>query len=313
MPPLSEVLDALTYAVLPAAAAAGVVFAAVAKLAPCRFAVAAGALALAAGFLAGNHFRGAVEFRLDPERRLTPAELGVALRDTFVPPTEEDAPLPPPARYWLPWTAALALVGGLVARALRPAAAWPVRVALAGLAAALAVSPDLRGTAPWLLPLLAAVILGEWAVLERVGQGAADGRLRLVPPAAMSLAFFGASVVLLHAHSARFADTATILLASLAAVAVAAWLLRADPSAAAPGAAVALPGLILAGHQDTSSAVPAASFALTAVAPLALGLLLLPAARTRPRTAIIGTAALLVSLLAAGVVLAARAESLSFE
>ncbi|MGC1274851.1 MAG: hypothetical protein WBC44_14180 [Planctomycetaceae bacterium] len=318
MPPLAEVIDTLLKVVLPATCAAAIVFVLVAKLAPARLAPAAAALALMVGFVAGNHWRGAVEYRLDSERLLTPADLAQAFRDTFVPPQSEDAPLPPPSRYWLPWTAGLALLGGLAARAVPAFAGWSIRIALAGLATALAVTADLREGVPWFTPAFFAVVLAEWLVLERLAgqpRREVDERSFAKPwlaPAAACATFVAASIVLLHAHSARFVDIATIMAASLGTIALLAWLTKTDPASVAPGVAVMLPGLMLVGYQDTFSEVPTASFATIALAPLSLAALLLPRLRSS-RGATSLAVATFFTVLAIGVSLAVQAESLSFE
>lgn len=313
MPPVSEIKDAIVYAVLPAAVTAFVVFIGVAKLNWKPSAVIAGALALALGFIAGNAFRGAVEYRLDFEQPLTPMALGQAVLDTFVPPQDEDAPIPPPARYWLPWTTGLALLVGLLTFRLKPSLRWLIRAALAGFAASLAVPIEIRAGMLWSVPVLSAVILGEWFVLDQLAS-VEEERLRLLPPLAGVMVFGGASIVLLHAHSARFVDIATIMAASLAAIVCAAWLLRCDPSGVVPGIAVALPSLMLVGQQDTFSAVPTASFVLIGLAPLLLAPCLTGGIR-RFRPTIVWSIgiALLAAPVAVAVALAAANESLSFE
>lgn len=322
MPPLSEVVDALMKVVLPASIATAVAFALVARLATGRGSLAAAALALAVGFVAGNHLRGAVEFRLDSERLLTPGELGRAFWDSLVPPQAEDAPIPPAPRYWIPWTAGLALLGGIAAGAVHPAAAWSIRMAFSGLAAAMAVSADLRQSLPWLVPLLFVVILVEWTVFERLGQAEMRGKepkpddrgqpgYSWLFPVTACATFLAASVVLLHAHSARFVDIATIMAACLGTIAVVGWLLKASTSGAAPGAAVVLPALMLSGQQDTFSEVPNASFALVALAPVTLTPLIWPRLRNSRRATALVLAAF-AGVVMLGTALAVRAESLSF-
>ena len=73
-----------------------------------------------------------------------------------------------------------------------------------------------------------------------------------------------------------------------------------------------LPGLMLVGHQDTFSEVPIASFATIALAPLTLAPLLLPNVR-RSHWGLPLSVGLLLAMLALGIGLAMRAESLSFE
>jgi len=317
MPPLNLILDALTHAVLPAAVAAFAVFAFVLATAPPPARIAAGALALTAGFLAGNQFRGAIEYRIDLERSLTLSQLSRAAFATVVPPGEEDGePAPTPsAYYWLPWTGGLALFAGFLALLqARAAAAWALRIFAAGVTTALAVPPELRSESPWIVPLFAAVVLGEWTVLERLLVATTPPRCRFGPALAGVAPFAAAAVVLLHAHSARLADVAVILAVALGAIAAAAFAFRADSSSVAPGVATALPFLMLSGYYDTFSEVPAAAFALVAASPIALGPLLLSRIRKLgARRWLVVAAFLATSPLLIAVILAARVESLSFE
>lgn len=124
--------------------------------------------------------------------------------------------------------------------------------------------------------------------------------------------FLAAGAVLLHAHSARLTDLATIVAGSYFGVALAAWWTGAGVRGAAPIAAVSLPGLMLVGQQSTYSEVPVAGFALVALAPLALAPLLLVPSRLRRARTLAGLG-LLLATVAAAVFLAAWSEPLSFE
>ena len=145
MPPVSEIQDALVSAVLPSVVTACLVFFVIGKLTSKRYSVAAGAIALASAFVVGNAFRGAVEFRLDSERLLTPAALGQAVLDTLDPPQGEDAPIPPPTRYWIPWSAALALLGGLLTFRLKPSLRWPICAIYSGARRSVRAALDRNG------------------------------------------------------------------------------------------------------------------------------------------------------------------------
>lgn len=316
MPPLPLVLDAITHIVLPAAIASAAVFVLVAVTAPPPARLAAGALALAAGFLAGNHFRGAIEYRIDPDQSLSLRQLGRAAFATVVPPDEaEDAEPTPLAYYWLPWTGGLALFAGFLARMQRRGTvAWLYRLTTVAVTTALAVPPELRSEMPWVVATFAGAILPTWVVLERLAVDETAPRLRLGPAAAGSAAFVGAAVVLLHAHSARLSDVAVILSVSLAVIAVAAFLFRVDPSSVAPGIATSLPSLMISGYYDTFSEVPPAAFAVVAASLLPLSVLLLPRVRKlRGRRWHPLATALAAAPLLTAVGLAMRAESLSFE
>jgi hypothetical protein len=319
LPPASEVLEVLRLAVLPALGVAGVVCAVVWRLAPKRGAAVGAALALALGVLAGNYFREAVAFRLEPDRPLTLSDLRVSATHALKrqpaaqgPAAEEAAPTSPPTWYWLPWSAGLALLAGLGARLpkLPLTVAWALRLLAVFIVARLLVPAEVAGGAAWPVLLFAAVVLFQWGLLEQLARQAPGGWL----PLGLSGVSFAAAVVLLHAHSARLTDLATLLCAALAGIAVVGWVLGRDPGGAMPAVAVALPGLLLIGQQETFSELPWTSFALVALAPLALSPLVLPwLNRLRGWGLVVIVLALLLVPAVAGVALAAQAEPLSFD
>jgi hypothetical protein len=263
--------EVLAYALLLPLLAAGAVLAAASRMGKGGRAVGAVA-AVVAGFLVGNHFREAAEYRIDSEH--------------------------PPARYWLPWAALLAAGVGPVARSSRL-----TRALVAVLVARLLVPPDL----PWLWAAFAAAVLAEWELLDAFGEGSGSWL-----PLGLGLVFLAAGAVLIHAHSARLTDLATIVAGSTFGLAVAAWWTGADVRSALPIAAVSLPGLMLVGQQSTYSEVPTASFALAGLAPLALALLLVLPQRLRGARTFAGLG-LLLAAVGVAVFLAACAEPLSFE
>jgi hypothetical protein len=338
MPPLREALDVLIGAVLPALAVAAVLFRVGLWLAPKRGAAAAAALALLAGTFVGNHLRGAATFRLDPETPLTLTALrealGRSLAAKYEPPpqgatavevTEEELsfdepkpeeakappppPPPPPPRYWLPWLVALALLIGVLARPLPFWLAPLPRGAVCALAAWLLVPPALREARWWAVPAFGAAAWGAWELLDHRARRNPGGWL----PLGLALVAFTAGAVLVHAHSARLMDLAVVLGAALAGLALEAALQRADVGGAAGGVALALPGLMLVGQQETFSQVPVAGFLLPALAPLALAVLFAPPFnRLSGRAqALVGVALLLLPALV-GFALAARVESVDF-
>jgi hypothetical protein len=311
LPPFELVLEIGFQAFLVPFAVAAAVAILAARCPRCGGQAVRGALALVAAFLAGNYFRQAVEFGFGPDRPFAPAEfLRMAWR-ALVTTGAPEVPLLP-ARYWLAWATLLGIVAELSVshRCVKPVAAWVVRALATGVASRLLVPPDLREELPWLWPALFASILGSWWLIENVNR---DSRAGWLAPglAGLSLA---AATVLIHAHSARLTDAATILAGGWSGVAVAAYWRRTHPGCTAPVAAIGLPALMLVGQQSTFSEVPTASFVLVALAPLALLPLVFVKAERRQgwRFAIAGWLLLLVPAGLA-VLLAMRAETLSFE
>jgi hypothetical protein len=283
MPPPDLVLDALLYAVLPAALVAAVLTAAAAWLGGAKFAPAGAALGLAGGVL-----------------------LGGWLRDTLT--------LEAGTSAWnrLPWAALAALAVGLAARwpRLPRLAGWPLRALAAVAAAWWVVPPEVRSEVTWLPAALAAVMLAEWALLEPLAARPPGGSV----PLALALTAFVAATVLICANTARLTDAATVLAAALGGVAVVSWWRRSDAGSAVPGVVVLLPGLLLMGQQTTYSEVPWQAFATAAGAPLVLAVTLLPPLHSwqGTRLHLLRWALLLVPLAIAGG-LAVQSGELEFE
>jgi hypothetical protein len=172
---------------------------------------------------------------------------------------------------WLPLTTLAALVVAAIAHLpwVGMGIGWGLRGAIAANAGWLLTPAELRGEHIWAPIALGGVILAEWAVLEAL---AGKGRVPLLA----ALAAVAASVVLIYAASLRFNQFALTLAGSLAGIGIVAAALRAQASAAAAGAVVVLPALLLAGWFELDSEVPTASFALVGLAPLVLAPALLP-------------------------------------
>lgn len=277
----------------------------------CGGPIAGGALAFVAAFLAGNFFRHAVEFRFDADLPFALVEFFRAAWRSLVAAGDPETPLLP-ARYWLPWVTLVGIVADLLVshRRVPATAAWIVRALVIVAATRLLVPPSLREEIPWLWPALFAAILGNWLLLDYFSRTSRADWLPL-GFAGLSLA---AATVLIHAHSARFTDIATILAGAWFGIAAVACWRRNDLGSTAPVAAISLPALMLAAQQLTFSDVPTASFTLVALAPLALFPLIFVKAEHRQswRFVIAGWALLLVPAGIA-VALAMRAETLSFE
>jgi hypothetical protein len=280
LPPRQEVLDALGYAVAPAAGAAAAVF---------------GGFSVVAWLVAR---------RLPFDwRRLTPlaAALSVAAAlaaGNFAAGTGAPFPWVPAGRpwHWAWWAFGLAVAVELVARfpgvgvgvghllqgtAAGVIAAFVVPAAVApapGAPSAVhadADDPDVLATQRqlrWMIPAFALAVAVQWAVVDAVGRRAPGGSTA----AAVAAAANGAAAILLHAESLGFMNATTFLFAGLAAVAVLAWLTGTDAGAAAAVATVPVGVLLLLGRYLRDSAVPTSSFLLVGLAPMLLGLFLLP-------------------------------------
>jgi hypothetical protein len=239
LPWLEQTKELVLWAVLPALAVAIVVTAGVALLGGAKQATLAGALALAAAAAVGFWCCATV-------------------------------PLVPGESAWnrLPWAALGALWVGRVARLpnMEPAAGWLLRAAAAVLITLLVVPSSLRSQHDWLAPGFAALVFALWVTLDYQAATMPGGLVSLL----LAVVLAGAGGVLIHAGSALFMNVAMVLASALAGIAVVAWWFRLDVGGAMPGAAVMLPGLLLAGHQETFSELPWHVFALPVLAPLLL-------------------------------------------
>ena len=282
MPPLELLLDVFAYGFLAPALAAGAVLWLSLWFCRDRAAPLGLALALLAGLATGNWFR-----------------------DVF--------PFVPQHAGW-PWLPALtiAAMGAELTVHVRVVPRFMVgllRVASACLAAYVLVPANLRSQALWGGVLLAAMILCEWLVLGRRAQQSRNGWVPLV--AALALA--AAAIVLIHAHSARLSDAATMASASFTAIAAIVWLRPVEAGVVAAASSVLLPGLLLSAYAETFSDVPVASFLLVAVSPLTLAAsCLLPRKRLHVRVVRLVELVLFLTSLLAAVGLAMRAEPLEW-
>jgi hypothetical protein len=324
MPPWNEIWSALRLVIGPALGASLAVMLLVRLLAGEKCAPLAAALAVAAGFFTGNYFREAFAWRIDSDRVLNTKDLRLVLgwslegkppppeeeSDESAAPKEEPPPIPP-ARYWLPWLAALAMLIDLMTRlpGMPTNLSWIARTLIAVLTGRLLTPAYLRAEAPWMPWLLTLTILVEWAVLCALTRQWKDG----TAPLGIALCLAAAGVVMLHAHSARMTDLALLWFAALVGVAAVSWWRPGDCGAALAGAAVFLPGLLLNTQQETFSNVPERSFIFAGLAPLACLPMLLSfvARQQRWRRWILG-ATLPFAVATYAVILAARAEKLQF-
>lgn len=248
----------------------------------------ASALALAAGILTANHFRDAMPLRFDDDRAFAWSDfrkaLGWSLEGRPATPKlesqegdeqQEDDLRVPPSRYWLPWMAFFSAAVGLLCRLpFVPSRAVLVIWTVTALFAARLLTPAfLRMDAPWLSWALGLVILLESAVLSELTRRWHDCTVA----AGLAICFGAASMVLLQAHSARMMEMAMFFVPAFISIILVAWKLRGDIGGAVPAAAVFLPSVLLIGKQETFSEVPMSAFLLSALAPLALAPMVLPA------------------------------------
>lgn len=318
LPPLKDVLDALAHAVLPAAGAAALACAAVLLLGR-RAGALASAGAVAAGFACAN-------FALDPDGK--PPALDTTWRLVpWVPAADA------PGYHWLARAALLLVLVGLAARWVGLLAAralperrrwlaevlvWVPRVACTIVAASWLVRGTAAAAEEWALLRwqLAAATLALWLVLD--SQARSEGGATVA--ALLGASLFAGAGVLLYSHNARFMELAVIggaALFGVAAVSGAARAAGAHPiatSGAVPFAALLLPGLVLGTRPShAENLVPAASFWLAALAPLALVPFLIPRLARQNRWLVLALRALLVLIpLAVALALANEHETLPF-
>ena len=287
-PPLDEVLAALQQVMLPAAGASAFLFAAVVTLG--RWAVLPGAaVAVAVGMVAGNWATGPlpVEAGSSPYEHLpryTLTLLAAGVLSQLVPTVAE--------RLERMKSYRVALVVTL----------WVARAVAVALLAADVIPGD-SGTP---LALFVAVTVSIWFALDQLDS--AEG----VTLAGLTSLLAGG--VCLYAHVARFLDVATFTGSALLGVAVVAAAARVDARGAIPAFVGMIPGLMLSCHAYSASDVPAASYALIALAPLVLLPWAIPALARRsgpwPRLARLGC--VLLPLFVA-LVLAGQVETLPWD
>jgi hypothetical protein len=281
-----------------------------------RLAPLAAALALVAGVVAGNHFRQGeiISWWLDdappPHVGQLLGMIGRTLEGTASQAEEVVAGQHlrvPASRFWLPYLAAVAMLVELIAAWSTNLAGplWAMRMAFAVFAARMLTPPDMRISLPAVPWALSAVIFFQWAVLTSLARNWQSSSV----PCIAAVCAIAAAIVILHAHSARLAETALLLGLSLFAVATVSCALSCDTSPVVAAAAVFIPGLLLSAFDETFSSVPVTSFALAACAPLALAITLAVGGRTTgwKRPALVLVLPGVVAALA--VVLAAASES----
>jgi len=203
---------------------------------------------------------------------------------------DPDRPLFPRFRgqYLLLFLFLLAQIDGVLARSdgVPGWGKWRLRLGLGLIAAIFLVPAGLHLTWPqeyagWPYPFRAwawsltaftlAVALG-WAGSAKAAQQAPGGSVGF----GLAAALFGASIVILHGHTASIAEAITIPAAALVGIAIVAAIARVEVTGALPGLCVMLPACLLIGATEADSEVPSYAFALAGLAPLTVGLMALP-------------------------------------
>jgi hypothetical protein len=307
IPPAADVLGPLQAAVLPGAGGAALVV--VLFLAAGRWAGALGAaLAAAVGFAWANYTFAAASW--DDTGRLLPWKV------------EPNAP----AWHWLARAGLLLVLVGLPSRWVGLVAArslperrwwgasllvWAPRVAAVAVVGRWLATDKVADLLGWPVVIFSAVMLLQWVILD----GLARSDRGAEAAAYQSAALLAAGTVMLYSHSAKFAEIGIALGCALFVVAIATAVGRLNASGAVPAGVAVLPGLALAARPSLpDSAVPAASFWLVTLAPLALTPFLVPRlGRQNGWPARIARAVLVLTPLAIAVALAADREKLPWE
>ena len=280
IPPISEVTDALMHAVIPSFGATVAVGGILASLWGRRAGLLTAALAFASGILAGNFFRGCFVFGFQPDTvfRLTDLVRGIGSVILWQTPLVDSGEsvsfyFPAAGRYWIPWAALMTTVSG-IASSLYNRSRWiphVIRILVSMMAARMVVPAGLTVTTPAVGLIVGIGIVLIWTIAEWRSARVPIG----VTSAAAGLASLGAAAVLLHAHSARLTDIATLVAFATFGIAALAILGqgRLDPAGAGPATAVFLPGVLISGYHETFSSVPIFAFVLPALGVVSVGLL----------------------------------------
>jgi hypothetical protein len=201
-------------------------------------------------------------------------------------PFQETFPLVPDGKWWH-WgllAVGLALVVEFAARTpVVPVGVGHLfRGAAAGVIASAVLPPDWqKGEVRWILPLTAAVMAAQWAMLDTVSRRNPGGTLA----ACLSLVTGGVACVAIHDEQARFTDFATFLAAALGVLAVGGWVTRADTGSAAAVAVIPVLTVLMMTRDSvppyepewmSHPPVPVPAYWLVGLAPLVLGVFLIP-------------------------------------
>ncbi|VTR99086.1 hypothetical protein [Tuwongella immobilis] len=280
MPPLSLILDNLRNVILPAFLPSLAVMLLGWAILGVRFSRWWGGLAVIAGLMVGNHSTEALS--------LTPGNSALT--------------------WILPLTGLAILVGMLASVPQIPRIVGELlRLGVAVFAAQKLTPSDLQSQVPGLMLMVVVAIYGLQSIAAAVDRQRPGGAIVAchVLPAGMLAG------VLIFAHSNRMMDAAHLLFASLAGVMLLAWYRKPMIGPALAASSIMLPGLALAGIDQTFSEVPKIAFVLPAIAPILAGIVLLPKLKTlSPKWGVIVLLLAVLSVAGTGLGLAIQHESL---
>jgi len=216
---------------------------------------------------------------------------------------------------WLPRIAAGVMLVGFVGRLPQVPRLdrWTLYALASGVAAWMLTPTDVQAATPWAVWLFGGTFFVEWVVLDALAEAAPGGAVAL----GVALVLFAGGFVVLCAGWGSVSEAAIRMGFGFVGLVLVAWWFRVDVGTAAPAGLEFVMGLLFAGYNNLESKVPLTSFLLPALAPLA-GVMLLPLlllSDSRRRSFLLQTLFLLFILIPVivAVVLAVRAEPLSFE
>ncbi len=313
LPPIKMMLDTFQLSVLPAAGGAAIVMS-LFLLGGKRFAALGSAVAVVFGFVWSN-------FKLS---NLNPSDPITWENSSRLLPWK---PVGTAAGWqWVALAALVLLVVGLVSRWVGLLATrylpernawgahllvWAPRIAAVAVVGYWLTLGKAAEAWPGLWPITSAVMFCIWVSLDGVARNEAGAEVT----AYLAAALFATAAVLIHAHYARAMEIAMVIGSSCMGIAIVARLSRSDASGAIPAAVAFIPGLLLAGRPSLPDHnIPAASFWLIALAPLALAPFLIPALIRKDVWYLRAARGVLILVLfATAVGLAAQNETLAFD
>ncbi|MCI0703016.1 MAG: hypothetical protein L0241_18210 [Planctomycetia bacterium] len=348
VPPTKDVLEALQNDLLPGAGAAALVMCAFLILGRWIGSFAAAA-AVVAAFLVGNFTL--VNLKTDPETGKLESPSWENTHRLVPWNVKADNPeSPPPGWHWLPKSALILVVVGLVSRWVGMLVArglpkrqwwganiivWAPRVVAIILISGWLTSGKAAEEWHTLRYQLAAVMLFTWIALDGVARSGDSAEVCLYTAAAL----LAGCMIMLYTGNARFAQLSLVMGGAMFGVGIATlafntaassgfvgtgsletdWVVpsppTADASGAIPAAVVFLPGLVLGtrpSHPEHN--VPVACFWLVALAPLVLLPFLIPWLNRQSKWIEIPLRAILIlAPLVLAVTMAAEHEKLPFE